>query len=139
MIGPNSPRASTEHAMLVAASRSSRLMRAVRIPATKARSSDTAMAASAGPMTRADVAGIDRDAEREEEDGGERVPQRRDEVLDAARGGGPGEEEPGHERADRVGHAELEGDARDQHANPALRITSSVFAAVTTRPIHLPP
>ena len=82
----------------------------------------------------ADVAGVDRDAEREEEQRRERVPQRCDEMLDAAGGGGAGEQHAGHERADRVGDAELERDAGDEEREADAQDHEQLVVAALDQP-----
>ncbi len=60
----------------------------------------------------ADVAGVDGEAEGEEEHRGEGVAQGQHEPFDAVGDGALGEYESGHEGADGVGHAELLGRCR---------------------------
>ena len=67
---------------------------------------------------RRHVAGIDGESEGEEEQRGEGVAQRQHELAHAWRDRGLGDHEPGHERADGVGHVDLLGDARDEHGEP---------------------
>ena len=61
------------------------------------------------------VARVDRQAEREEEHRRERVAQRQHQPLDPVCDRCLGQHEPDHERADRVGHAELLGNAGGEH------------------------
>ena len=63
----------------------------------------------------AGVTGIDGESEGEEEHGREGVAQGEDEAFDAVGDRALGQDQPGHEGADGVGHAQLLGHAGDEH------------------------
>ena len=83
--------------------------------------SDSTTAISTGTTTVPTSLGIDRQAEGEEEHRRERVAQRQHQALDAERHRALRQHQADHEHADRVGHAELLGDAgaEDRDADEA--------------------